>query len=88
MTIVFNEQAKRQKPVKPKEYADLHHYLQAKCDNWAEYDAIANDLKKAEEAGTLINWFATNLDQAFTWLDSPQGVEYWYAIHHKLVTKP
>ena len=83
--IVLNEQAKRERPIpKPKPKGDLMTYLQARSPTLAFYTEVRDALYHAEEEGTAINWFASNIDNAMTWADTPQGDEYWSNIHGKL----
>ena len=86
MTIVLNEVAKRERPLpKPKKvHGDLLAYLQERCPNLNMYIEVRDALYAAEEDGTAINWQASNIDNAMTWADTPQGDEYWSNIHGKL----
>jgi hypothetical protein len=42
---------------------------------------LAIELMKVMDRGQDVEWNAKNLDPAFTWDESPQGIDFWDQLH-------
>ena len=40
-------------------------------------------LKKVQDSGCSVRWSADNVDQAMLWCATPQGFDYWQAVHNR-----
>ncbi len=38
-------------------------------------------LKKVQDSGCSVRWSADNVDRAMLWSSTPQGRDYWAAVH-------
>ena len=40
-------------------------------------------LKKVQDSECPVRWYADTLDRAMLWSITPQGYEYWQAVHYR-----